>query len=483
MATAAELAALIAERSVTPVEVVEAHIRRIEALDPKVRAFVTLRADRAMAEAKLAEDALNTGEPLGLLHGLPIAVKDQADLAGEPSTYGIRALERFVPTETAPDILRLKAAGAIVIGKTNMPEFGHKAVTDNLFVGPTSTPFDLTHNAGGSSGGSAAAVAACFTPLAQGGDGGGSIRIPAALSGVYGLKPSWGRVPARNRPDAYAFALPMVCWGPMARTVSDAALMLQVIAGPDRSDPFSLPDHQNDFVRATKEDIAGRRAAYWPTFGGVAIARDVSGLVATAVQRLEYLGLEIDEISDDLGAPLDTLRESWMRGASLGYAMLIEDMRTQGLDLLGEYADQLSPSFAQYIDRGARLSAVEHRRENNVRSAVFDRLQDVLEKYDFILTPTLSVAGVPNVGNGATIGPSEVDGTPVDPLLGWSLCFPVNFTGHPAASIPAGFTANNHPVGLQIIGRRFRDDEVLAVSAALESLAPWYEAYRNRTDL
>jgi Asp-tRNA(Asn)/Glu-tRNA(Gln) amidotransferase A subunit family amidase len=478
-ATASDTAHLIARRVVSPVEVLAEHLRRIEQLEPRINAFVTVSSERAMKQARAAEAALAGGEQLGPLHGVPIAIKDEGHLAGEPTTYGVGALRAVVQSETAPDVKRLLDAGAIVLGKTNMPEFGHKAVTDNRMMGPTSSPFDVNTNAGGSSGGSAAAVGACFAALAQGGDGGGSIRIPAALSGVYGLKPSWGRVPTRNRPDAYAFALPMVSYGPIARTVEDAALMLQVIAGPHSSDPLSLPSERVDYVAATQRDMTARRVAYWPDFGGFPVSKPVAEVVSATVARIEQAGIHVDEVSRDLGAPLEALEESWKRGASLTYAVLIDSMRAQGVDLLGEHAHEISPSFLEYVQRGRELTAVEHRQENALRSRVFDRLENVLALYDFILTPTLSVASVANVGNGDTVGPREVNGRTIDPLIGWSLCYPVNFTGHPAASLPAGFTTENHPVGLQIIGRRFRDDEVLGLSGVIERTQPWYNAYRQ----
>lgn len=477
--TATALAALIARREVSPVEAVEAHLRRLDAIDPRIHAFVSVRAEKAMLEARAAEKEVFRPTSLGPLHGVPIAVKDEGHLAGEATSYGLRVLKDHVVTRTAPDVRRLQAAGAIVVGKTNMPEFGHKGVTDNRFIGPTSSPFDLTKNAGGSSGGSAAAVGACLAPLAQGGDGGGSIRIPAALSGVYGLKPSWGRVPTYNRPDAFAFSMPMVSYGPLARTVEDAALMLQVTAGPNEDDPLSLPADPVNYLDATQRDMSGRRVAYWPTFGGFMLAPQVRSLVDEAVVALSENGVLVQEVDGDLGAPVEELLESWKRGASLTYAVLIESLRADGLDLLGGHRAELSPSFLQYVDRGETLTAGEHRKENFLRSRVFDRLEALFAQYDFIVTPTLSVAAVDNVGDGRTVGPSEIDGKPVDAVLGWTMCYPVNFAGHPAASLPAGLTAENHPVGLQIIGRRFRDDEVLALSAFVQRLRPWYEFYAS----
>jgi Asp-tRNA(Asn)/Glu-tRNA(Gln) amidotransferase A subunit family amidase len=474
------LAAAIRSRDVSPVEIVDAHLRRIEQLDRHVHAFVSVRAERAMSEAREAERELVADGPRGPLHGVPVAIKDEGPLEGEPTSHGLRALAGLAALDTGPDVRRLQAAGAIVLGKTNMPEFGHKGVTDNKFVGPTSSPFDLSKNAGGSSGGSAAAVGACFAPIAQGGDGGGSIRIPAALSGVFGLKASWGRVPVRTRPDAYAFALPMVSYGPLARTVEDAALMLQIMAGPAPDDPLSLPRESVDYVAATRRDMRGARVGYWPDFGGFPVSRPVAEAVASTVQALEDWGVRVEAIDSDLGAPLETILTSWKRGASLGYLVLIEAMREKGIDLLGEHADEISPSFLEYIAVGRGLTALEHRQENVIRSRVFDRLEELLARYDFIVTPTVSVGAVENVGDGETIGPDTVESVAVDPVMGWALCCPVNFTGHPAASVPSGFTREGHPVGLQVIGRRFRDDEVLALSATIERIQPWYEGYRER---
>lgn len=480
-ATATATAELIRRRAVSPVEVLEAHLRRIEECDDHIHAFVILRPEKAMEEARAAERAVMSGQSLGPLHGVPVAIKDEGHLAGEPTSYGMRSLRASIQTHTGPDVARLRDAGVVIVGKTNLPEFGHKGVTDNRFIGPTSTPFDLAKNAGGSSGGSAAAVGACFVPLAQGGDGGGSIRIPAALSGVYGLKPSMGRVPTCNRPDAYAFAMPMTSYGPLARTVADAALMLQCTAGPHSDDPLSLPAEHLDYVAATERDMTGRRIAFWPDFGGFPVSAEVADVVRATVEQLGANGLHLDDIGGDLGAPPDRLLESWRRAAGLSYAVLVEDLRSEGLaDLLGDDRVDLSPSFLEYLPLAGELSAVDHLHENALRSRVYDRLEEILANYDFIVTPTLSVAAVANVGNGDTVGPAEVDGAAIDPKLGWSLCFPVNFAGHPAASIPAGFTPENHPVGLQVIGRRFREDEVLGLSGLLERIRPWYPAYRER---
>jgi amidase/aspartyl-tRNA(Asn)/glutamyl-tRNA(Gln) amidotransferase subunit A len=256
--------------------------------------------------------------------------------------------------------------------------------------------------------------------------------------------------------------------------------MRQVVAGPHPGDPLSLPAEDVDYPAAARGGLRGKRAAFCRTFGETPISPDVAAVVADAVRQLDEAGVAVDEVEIDLGASTERLLESWKRGASMGYVAAVETMRRQGVDLLAELSEEVSQSFAPYVRRGHDLTALEHRMENALRTGVFDAFQGVFADYDFILSPTLAVAGVDNVVGGETVGPTSVNGVAIDPVGGWTLCFPANFTGHPAASIPAGFTDENLPVGLQIVGRRFRDDEVLAVSGVLERAKPWYEGYRSR---
>ena len=260
-----ELASRIRRRELSPVEVVEAFLRRIDARNAETNAYVTVIHDEALDAARKSEEAVTSGRELGPLHGIPLAIKDLFDFkAGVTTTFGSVPFKDFVPENSSAVIELLEGAGAIVLGKTNTPEMGHKGVTDNLLFGPTSTPFDLAKNAGGSSGGSAAAVAAGLAPFAQGSDGGGSIRIPASFSGVYGFKASFGRVPSTSRPDAFLSHTPFIHAGPITRTVEDAALMLGAIAVPHPHDPFSLPEQPVDYLTATRGSIDGMRVAYSP---------------------------------------------------------------------------------------------------------------------------------------------------------------------------------------------------------------------------
>jgi Asp-tRNA(Asn)/Glu-tRNA(Gln) amidotransferase A subunit family amidase len=474
---AIELRRLIAGGDLSPVELVEAHLRRIEARNPALGAYVALMPERARDRARAAERAMAAGRDTGPLHGLPVAVKDEdeGEIAGMPLTLGLRQLATHRAKQDSVIVERLQGAGAIILGKTNLPELGHKGTTDNLLFGPTSTPFCPGRNAGGSSGGSAAAVADGLAVAAQGSDGGGSIRIPAALSGCYGLKPSFGRVPFAARPDAF-YHTPFSSAGPLTRCVEDAGLMLDVMAGPDDRDPFCLPSSGGSFQAAAANGIRGTRIAYSPDLGTFPVSAEVREVVGAAVSGFAEAGARVEPIEVDLGYSHDRLSDLWKSQIALTFACTERALRADGSDLLGGDSD-LPSAVIDYIERGRTSSAIGYKAGDLVRSVVFDAFRDVFERYDFLVTPTTCVSSVPNDGNGETVGPSEVDGVPVDPLIGWCLTFPVNFTGHPAASVPAGMTAKGIPVGLQIVGPRFGDAAVLAASAAFEQARPWQSMY------
>src|SRR5438876_3610615 len=288
---ATELLARIGRHDLSPVEVVDAFLQRIGRLNKELNAYVLVLADEARQKARDAEKALSGKQEHPPLLGLPIAIKDLFDMkAGVPNTFGCKPFKDYVPDVSATYVERLERAGAIVLGKTNTPEFGHKGVTDNYLFGPTNTPFRIGKNAGGSSGGSAAAVAAGLAPLAQGSDGGGSIRIPAAWCGVYGFKASFGRVAAVARPDAFMLAVPFAHAGPIARSVADAALMLGVMSGPDDRDPYSLPAEGADYAAATRRPVAGMRVAWSPDLGVFPIDPEVARVTREAVAAFEEAG-------------------------------------------------------------------------------------------------------------------------------------------------------------------------------------------------
>lgn len=474
---ATELAQRLRRRELTALEVTEAFLRRIDDLNHETRSFVTVTHELALRAAARCDEAALQGGWVGPLHGIPVGIKDLFDLrAGVRNTFGSLPLADFVPTETTPYISRLEAAGAVIVGKTNAPEFGHKGITDNLVSGPTSTPFDLTRNSGGSSGGSAAAVGAGLVPLAQGTDGGGSLRIPAAWCGVFGYKPSFGRVPDPTRPDSAAATSPFISAGPIARSVADAALMLSVMAGPHPRDVFSLPEHSGEWLQ-NAEVLNGARIAFIPSLGGFPVESDISQSVAEAVRAFERAGARVEEVELRLPADQFELSALWLRLCGVMYGTVLETVKAWGTDLVGHHADQLTPTFRDIVVQAQRFSVHDIRRDAILRTAVQDCIQDVLDDHDFIITPTLATGPVVNGPMGATKGPTEVNGEVVDPSIGWCLTYPINFSGNPAASIPCGLTSDGLPVGMQIVGRRHADSAVLTASAAFEALCPWAGTY------
>jgi amidase/aspartyl-tRNA(Asn)/glutamyl-tRNA(Gln) amidotransferase subunit A len=472
---AAELAARIRTRRLSCADAVDAYLERIDQRNDATNAYVTVLADEARAAARRAEDALDDGRLFGPLHGVPVAIKDLLDLkTGVRNTFGSRPFAEYIAAETSSHVARLEGAGAIVLGKTNTPEFGHKGTTDNILFGATSTPFALDRNAGGSSGGSAAAVADGMAALAQGSDGGGSIRIPAANCGVYGFKATFGLLGDPIRPDALLGVTNMVHNGPLARTVEDAALMLSAMAGPDPRDPLSLPAQQIDWTGAVLRSVEGLRVAYAPTLGGFPVDGAVRRVVGTAVGALANAGLDVREAEPQLPAAPRELAELWVRQLGRQGVSLFEAFKAGGVDLLGDLRGELDPRVVGAVEAAYEDDPVRVAHDAFLRTAVLDALQDLLDDYDLVVSPTLAVPPVVNANDGGTVGPENVNGVEVEPLIGWCLTFPINWSGHPAASVPAGLTDDGLPVGLQLIGRRFEDATVLAASAALERVRPWY---------
>jgi len=477
--SATEAARRIRIRQISPVELVEASLDRIDSRNGKINAFITVLHESAREAAIEAERAVVENRPLGPLHGVPVAVKDLFDLKeGVRNTFGSLPLADFVAKSTSVHIERLERAGAIIVGKTNTPEFGHKGVTDNLLVGPTRNPFDLTKNAGGSSGGSAAATADHMVSIAQGTDGGGSVRIPAALCNVVGFKPTFGRIADPVRPNALAALSPFQHIGSIARTVEDAALLFSVMVGPHPRDPVSLPATADDFVAAVRSPVDGLRIAFSANWGDFPVDPGVSTVVSEAVAALSGLA-DVECVDIRLGSPYEELTAVWLRMSGLVCVDVFESFERLGINLLRDHRASISPELVEVVEQAGRMSLADVRRDQAIRTGVLDSIQDVLDRFDLIVTPTVAVARVPNAADGHTLGPTAVNGQPVNSLIGWCLTYPLNFTGHPAISVPAGLTPEGFPVGLQIVGRRFADGQVLAAAAALERVRPWAQHYPN----
>jgi amidase/aspartyl-tRNA(Asn)/glutamyl-tRNA(Gln) amidotransferase subunit A len=478
-ATAAELAGRIRRREASAVEVMDAAIARIEAGNDRLNAFVHLDLDQARECARDADRAVASGAPLGPLHGVPSAMKDLFDFKpGWPTTFGgVRALKDFVTDLHCSWAERMEAAGAIIVGKTNSPVMGFRGTCDNPLFGPTRNPFDTTRNSGGSSGGSAAAVAAGLLPIAEGTDGGGSIRIPASWCGLYGYKQSFGRVPYVVRPNAFTALHPFLFEGTLARTVEDAALVTQTLAGYDSRDPFAL-DERPVLTEALHRSISGWRIAYSPDLDVFPVEPEVAAIVAEAVRAFEEAGAHVEEVKLGLTRDQRELSDLWCRLITPISIAAFETFKAQGLDLLGAHRDDFPEEYLRWVDEVAEMRTAALMRDEELRTEVYDAIQGALDSYDLLVSPTLACLPVRNADDGATKGPTHVAGVEVDPLIGWCLTYPVNFTGHPAASIPAGMAQGDLPVGMQLIGRRYGDADVLTASAVFERLRPWRETYR-----
>lgn len=476
--SAADTASLVRRRAVSPVEVVEAAIRRIERRNPSINAFVHLGFDDAREAAREAECAVMTGAALGPLHGVPVAIKDLFDFKpGWPATFGgVRALRSFVVDAHCGFSERIERGGAIIVGKTNSPVMGFRGVCDNFLFGPSRNPFDTRRNTGGSSGGSASAVADGLVPLAEGTDGGGSTRIPAAWCGVYGYKASFGRVPRLSRPNAFGSATPFLFEGPITRTVEDAALAMTALGGYHSRDPFSL-DQEVDYLGALRRSVRGMRIAYSRDLDVFPVDPRVTVVVDKAVRAFEAAGAHVEEIKVGLKRSQRELSDLWCRLIVPLSVQGFEVMKRAGIDLMKDHRDDFPPEFLHWHDLGARMTVAEHYRDQEMRTEVYDAIQGVLDRHDLLVTPTLACLPVENGTDGNTLGPRAINGEAVDPLIGWCLTYPINFTGHPACSIPAGLAEGNLPVGMQIVGRRYADADVLAASAAFERLRPWAATY------
>lgn len=459
--SAGEIARLVKRKSVSPVEVVDAFLDRVDRINPHLNAYCTVAYDQARRWARDAEDRVVRGERCGPLHGVPVAIKDLTPTAGIRTTYGSMIFKDKVPDRDSVFVERLKKAGAIILGKTNTPEFGHTGITDNLLFGPTRNPWNSELTAGGSSGGSAAAVAAGLAALAEGSDGGGSIRIPASFCGVYGLKPTYGRIPMDDGVTGFSSHTPFLQHGPLARTVADAALLLSVVTGADRRDPFSLPDTGEDFTALGEEAINGLRIAYSPDLGFFEIDAGVREVVDRAVQVFSLLGCQVERVDPGLENAAQNVDEAFNLMWCVYFAAFYERF-------LPRWEASMSPGLLAMIRVGLKVSAVEYKRLEVARAGLWARFEELFKNYDLLLTPTLAVPAFAV----DSPGPYRINGKEVNPYRSWMLTYPMNMTGHPAASIPCGFTPDGLPVGLQIIGRRFAERTILAASAAFEAALP-----------
>ncbi|WP_337024242.1 MULTISPECIES: amidase [unclassified Pantoea] len=464
---ATTLAALIRNGEVSARELTQAALDRMEKREPLIRAFCTASPELALQQASVVDAKRARGEALGAFAGVPLAVKDLICTAGVKTTSGSAAYADFIPEDDDITVERLLAADAVLLGKTTAPEFGYSGVGHNpLFTSPRN-PWDLSKTPGGSSAGSGAALAARLCPMALGSDGGGSVRIPAAHCGVYGFKASMGRVPLW--PGCRDERFPGVSsWeslehiGPMTRTVRDSALMMSVMAGPDMRDRHSIPCSDVNWISSLEKPLNGLRIAFSADFGYVAVEKEVRDVVTKAARHFaSELGAELEEVDPEIAD----------EGATFAALVAFESDLTGMRQMQSELGSRMSPHLSAMLQREWRA---EHFTDaNTARKKICNQLWRFMQRYDLLLTPTLAVPPFPlNMQ-----GPEIIDGHMVRSDHWLSFCYPFNFTGQPAASIPAGFTASGLPIGLQIVGRHLDDGLVLAASAAFERIQPWNHLY------
>jgi aspartyl-tRNA(Asn)/glutamyl-tRNA(Gln) amidotransferase subunit A len=448
--TAAELTALYARRALSPVEAAEALLARLEALQPKLNAFCLVDRDGALAAAGASERRWRNGKPLSPVDGVPATIKDLMLMRGFPTRRGSHLTENVPDTEDSPAVARLKEAGAVILGKTTTPEFGWIAVGDSPLTGFTRNPWNLERTPGGSSAGAAAACAAGIGVFNLGSDGAGSIRIPACFSGVFGIKPTFGVVPAYP-PSPMGL---LSHHGPITRTVADAAAMLDAIGRPDARDPYWLPPPASSFLDGIEGGVRGLKIAFSPDLGYAKVDPEIAAAVAAAAKQFETLGAHVEQVGQIFESPREALLTLWGAGA----ARIIAGIPAEKLK-------QCDPGFVAVAEAGAKISAVDYLGADLVRNALGRTMGAFHETYDLLLTPMMPVPPLP-VGENLS-DPSDQH------WVDWSpFSYPFNMTRQPAASIPCGLTSGGLPIGLQIVGELHADARVLRAARAFEATQP-----------
>ncbi len=452
------LAAMIRRRAVSPLEVTRAFLARVERVNPRLNAYCTVAAEQALAAARAATAAVTRRRArLGPLHGVPVSIKDLTPTKGIRTTWGSRIFEHHVPEEDGLVAERLRAAGAVVLGKTNTPEFGAGANTRNDVFGATRNPWNLALTCGGSTGGGAVALATGMGPLAQGSDLGGSLRIPASFCGVVGLRPSPGLVPVH--PASAAWNTYSV-QGPMARTVGDLALMLAAIAGPDPRAPISYPVDVRSFLAAVRRPSArGLRVAWGGDLGVTPVDDEVLALARAGSGVFRRLGARVADDRPDFAGVRDVAVTSRSLSMVAAHA-----------DKLEKWRDVMQPNLVKNVEHGLTLTSTDAARCETARTALYHRVREFFTRHDLLLTPTTAVKPFPV----EDWYPASINGQPMPTYIDWvMLTYAITVVGLPAMSVPCGFTADGLPVGLQIVGRWRDEATVLRAAAAFEAAAPW----------
>jgi len=451
-----ELVSLIRKKEISPLELIRTTLERIDTVNHDLNAFVDLCPEKALSEARNITEMISAGKDIGPLAGIPLGVKDLENVAGMVTSYGSIPFKDNMALEDSIQVARLKQAGAIVVGKTNTPEFGFTGFTKNRLYGTTRNPWNLEMTPGGSSGGSAAAVAAGLVPVCTGSDAGGSIRIPSSYSGCFGLKTSFGRIPMG--PMSYVSYSSLTVMGPLSRNVRDAALYMDCTIGNHPADPFSLPAPGKSYFAEIDNLPKRLKIAFSPTLGYAVVQKDVLDCVEKAVHAFTEMGHQVELWSGNL----PYMGDAWAE-------LISTDIYAQLHEILEQEKDSIGRTLVTVLNKIRKTTVTRLTAIQKLRAELNSHLEKLFNEFDLLLTPTMPTEAFAASGPP----PSEIDGQPV-PLLGAvAFTYPFNFSGHPAASVPAGFTPNRLPAGLQIVAPRYRDDLVLQAARAYEKARPW----------
>lgn len=451
--TASELVAAYSSGELSPVEATHSALEAIRERDTDYNAFTLVDPEAALDQARGSEERWREGNPIGWLDGVPASIKDMFLTQGWPTLRGSLCIERDQPWQVdSPVTARMRENGLVLLGKTTTPELGWKAVTDSPLDGITRNPWNPALTPGGSSGGSAVAVATGMGDLSVGTDGGGSVRIPASFCGIVGFKPTGGRIPLY---PASPFG-PLAHAGPMARSVDDVALLLDVLATPDHRDPGALPPPLGTYREAVRRDVRGLRAAFSAALGYVDVEPEIAELVVSVVAALSEAGITVEEADPGFSDPVEPFQVLWSTGAA------------KWLDTFpADCADQVDPGLRKVWEQGHTYSASDYLEASAARAALGIHMGEFHTRYDVLLTPTMPISPF-------EAGHDVPPGSGLDSWPQWTrFSYPFNMTGQPAITVPAGFTSHGLPVGLQIVGPRHSDDLVLAVAKLVEEIRPW----------
>ena len=468
-----EMKEKITKQELSSAELTEIIIERIEKINPIINAYCTPTFDLARELAKKADKIVRNGEKLGILHGIPTSIKDNVDVKGIRTTCGCKAFENYISSDDDIAVKRLKEAGVVILGKTNMPAFGYKGATDNLIFGATKNPWYLERTAGGSTGGGGAATASGLSPLTQGSDGGGSIRIPSSFCGLYGIKPTFGRIPQTSMKIEGNMGT-YVQKGPLVRYVKDAALMLDALVGANAVDRYSLPKPNYSFYDALEKTPKNLKIGYTLDLGNLEIIHsEVEKSVLNAVKKFEEFNWSVEKSNINLLSPGKTLRgevrvenysSTWNILWAYGIGYFVKP-------IINQYGDILDPELVQLAQFGFQLTPENIYTAEIQREVIYDNVCKHFKEYDILITPTMAC---PAFKLGVS-SPSKIDGKEVSGGAYSPYTHPFNMTGHPAASIPCGWSSDGLPIGMQIVGKRFDEVTVLQVSKAFEDIAPWQD--------